>query len=447
MPSLNETQKIHHLYGRAAWGLTWAQWQDFQKQSPEKALNDLLKPAKASLLPLKVVEGEPPSLVELRDMSKPERQEMLKNSRKQVVMLNLAWLKEISQSPHPLREKMAFFWHDHFACQPKNVYHAQSYLQTLRQHALGKFEDLLLAIAKEPAMLQFLNNQQNRKASPNENFARELMELFTLGRGHYTEQDIKESARAFTGWAFEGANYIFRSRVHDYGTKTFMGKSGNFGGEDIIRMILENRQTATYLTEKIYRFFVHERPNPARIQSLAQSFYASGYDIGQLLSSIFNAEWFYASENVGQLIKSPVEYLIGLQKNLFMQFVSPEGPIFIQKVLGQMLFNPPNVAGWPGGRAWIDSSTLLFRLRLPEVLYRLAEIEVEVKDESDVEKMDFQANRPQRIQAQFDQARIQQAWASRPENLYAPLADYLLNRPLPQYQSPVLERLRGLPPQ
>ena len=235
-------------------------------------------------------------------------------------------------------------------------------------------------------MLQFLNNQQNRKARPNENFAREVMELFTLGRGNYSETDVKEAARAFTGWGYDGqGNFIFRERDHDAGPKTFLGLSGNLTGEDVLRRILEQPAAATFLVTKVYRFFVSDVPDPARIEPLAGAFRKSGYDIADLMERLLSADWFYDPANVGSHIKSPVELLAGIRRTLNVKIDNPLPLLGYQKALGQTLFQPPNVAGWPGGRSWIDSSSLLLRLQLPAILFRNAEFAVALKqDENDL---------------------------------------------------------------
>jgi len=219
-------------------------------------------------------------------------------------------------------------------------------------------------------MLQYLNNQQNRKAHPNENFAREVMELFTLGRGQYTEQDIREGARAFTGW---GANpkgeFEFREKQHDDGVKIFLGKTGNFKGDDALNIILQQPQTAIFITEKILRFLVNQTPDPRVLAELSLSFRKSNYDISRLLHEIFSSSWFYNPENRGILIKSPVELLSNICRVNHASFQKPEVLIQFEKLLGQELFNPPNVAGWKGGTTWIDSSSLMMRLRLPEIFF------------------------------------------------------------------------------
>lgn len=172
-------------------------------------------------------------------------------------------------------------------------------LDTIRQNALGKFSDLLLAVSQSPAMLLFLNNQQNRKTHSNENFAREVMELFILGRGNYTETDVKEATRCFTDWTFDGqSSFMFRRREHDEGLKTLLGQTGNWGGEDALRIILQQPAVAPFLVTKLYRFFVNDTPNPAHIEPLAAAFRQSGYDITDLLERLFSAPWFYDAAKV-----------------------------------------------------------------------------------------------------------------------------------------------------
>jgi uncharacterized protein (DUF1800 family) len=315
--------------------------------------------------------------------------------------MSTAWMDRMANSPAQLREKMTLFWHGHFACRVRQPGPALSLHNTTRQHALGKFPALLLAVSQEPAMLQFLNNQQNRKEHPNENFAREVMELFTLGRGNYTETDVKEAARAFTGWGFDGqGNFRFRERDHDAGSKTFLGRTGNFTGEDVLRIITEQPAAATFLATKIYRFFVNEVPNPAHIEPLAVTFRKSGYDISDLLERMFSADWFYEPANMGTHIKSPVELLAGLRRTLNLKIDNAQPLLGYQRALGQILFQPPNVAGWPGGRNWIDSSSLLLRLQLPAILFKNAEFAVALKqDENDLDPNQTKAQRTVRAGA------------------------------------------------
>ncbi|HEY6064112.1 MAG TPA: DUF1800 domain-containing protein, partial [Chitinophagaceae bacterium] len=282
------------------------------------------------------------------------------------------------------REKMAFFWHGHFACRNLNIFFQQGLLDVIRRNALGDFGTLLKEVSKTPAMLNFLNNQQNKKDHPNENFAREVMELFTLGRGNYTEHDVKEAARAFTGWsATIKGEFVFRQFQHDFDSKTVLGKTGNFDGDEVLDILLEQKQTAKFITQKIYKFFVNEQPNTEKVEGLAERFYKNDYDISKLLEDIFTSEWFYDEKNIGAKIKSPVELMVGIQRMLPMKFQQEDALLLLQRALGQLLFYPPNVAGWPGGKTWIDSSTLMMRMRIPQMLNDRDEFNVKPKDDDD----------------------------------------------------------------
>jgi uncharacterized protein (DUF1800 family) len=305
--------------------------------------------------------------------------------RDELKSLNLMWLDEMINSEAQLREKVSLFWHGHFACRVINSYFQQELLHTIRTHALGNFGDLLKAVSKSPSMLQYLNNQQNRKKSPNENFAREVMELFTMGRGNYSETDIKEAARAFTGWGYNlQGEFVFRKQQHDNGQKTFLGKTGYFDGEDILNILLENKQTAYYITKKIYSYFVNEEINEEKVQWLSTRFYNGKYNIKSLLEDIFTSDWFYTEVNIGKKIKSPVELLAGMRRLLPLELDNDNAQLLFQKVLGQILFYPPNVAGWPGGKNWIDSSTLMVRMQIPQVLTAHESISIRPKNDDDV---------------------------------------------------------------
>ena len=316
---------------------------------------------------------------------KDQRRKIREQSRDDIKDLNIRWLEEMINSESQLREKMSLFWHGHFACRVINSYFQQELLQTVRTNALGNFGELLKAVSKSPSMLQFLNNQQNKKSHPNENFAREVMELFTMGRGNYTEADVKEAARAFTGWGFNiQGEFMFRKQQHDDGSKTFLGKTGNFDGDDILNMLLQQQQTANYITKKIYRYLVNDIIDEEKVQWLSNRFYKNNYDINKLLEDIFTADWFYAQKNIGTKIKSPIELLAGIRRFLPLQLDNDNTQLLFQKVLGQVLFYPPNVAGWPGGKNWIDSSTLMVRLQIPQVLTAKESISIRPKTDDDV---------------------------------------------------------------
>lgn len=319
-----------------------------------------------------------------KELERDERKNLQQQSRQAVKDLNLLWLENIVDSNQQLREKLAFFWHGHFASRNLNVFFQQQMLDVIRQNALGSFRDLLHEVSKSAAMLNFLNANQNKKDHPNENFAREVMELFTLGRGNYTENDVKEAARAFTGW---GANikgeFVFRKFTHDDSTKTILGKTGNFDGDAVLDVLLEEKQTASFITQKIYRFFVNENIDKAKLAWLTDRFYKSDYDISKLMEDIFTSDWFYDEKNIGVRIKSPIELIAGIRRILPMTLQNEDAQLLIQRVLGQVLFYPPNVAGWPGGKSWIDSSTLMMRMRLPQMFNDTDELNIKPKTDDD----------------------------------------------------------------
>ncbi len=319
-----------------------------------------------------------------QQLSSEKRKKIREQSRDDIKSLNLAWLHQMINSPQQLREKVALFWHGHFASRNLNILYQQQLLDIIRKHALGNFGELLTEVSKSAAMINFLNNNQNKKNHPNENFAREVMELFTLGRGNYSENDIKEAARAFTGWgATVGGQFVFRKQQHDAGYKTVLGKSGNLQGEDVLQILLEQKQTAVFIVRKVYKFFVNEQVDDEKVSRLAERFFQSNYDIAALFKDIFNSDWFYDSKNIGSKIKSPVELIVGIQRAIPMQLENPEAQLLLQRLLGQLLFYPPNVAGWPGGKNWIDSSSLMLRMRIPNLIYSNDDFNIKPKDDDD----------------------------------------------------------------
>lgn len=382
-------------------------------------------------------------------------------NREGTLRLNQSVLERMAFGTAQLREKAVLFWMDHFACKTPLYPLREHYYNTLHAGALGTFADLLHAVAKAPAMLQFLNNQQNRKKAPNENFAREVMELFTLGRGHYTETDIKEAARAFTGWGFDDTGqFVFRSWQHDTGTKTFRGQTGTFGGEAILDALLADRQTARYLTQKLYRYYVGTTPPADRLEELSAAFYRSGYAIEPLIQSLVTEPWAQASQ--GLRIKSPAELLAGLMRTFGVRFADPGTAYFLQKLLGQVVLDPPSVAGWPEGRQWIDSSSMLLRLRLGEVLLLSGELGVAAKDDGDAQTTDSELlsqmagqmgvaqlrGRLGKLQATADFATFARPFAGLSgDALLDALAQHLLPVPPTQGARAVIaQRARNLPP-
>jgi uncharacterized protein (DUF1800 family) len=366
---MNNYRQLKHLYARAAFGIRFEDLHDHENWSVKKAVRKLFKASEILQPIVSVTEN-----IDLRPHPTSQTPEDKKNiqedKNKQEKALNDGWIAQLDTTDAQLREKMTLFWHNHFACNIGNAYYEQELNNVERANALGNFKTLLLQVSQTPAMLQFLNNQQNRKGHPNENFARELMELFTLGRGHYTEQDIKESARSFTGWAYNGKTgaYAFNPKIHDDGQKTFLGQTGNFTGEDILDIITANKQTAVFISTKLYRYFVNDVPDDDHIKQMADVFYSSGYELKPLLEFVFTADWFYNDKNIGNLIKSPVDFLVGLNRQFYIKYQNPGVLMQFQRTLGQVLFRPPNVAGWPGGKTWIDSSSLMYRMKIPSTI-------------------------------------------------------------------------------
>lgn len=375
MPLSNQL-KNQHLIWRAAFGPMMENANQLSEVSQDDLLDILIKTSSKRPDTLNVATNSFDGLIkgiqdlsQIQKLTQDQKKQLRKQSAGDIKNLNLTWLSEMINSESQLREKMSLFWHGHFACRIVNIYFQQQLLNTIRENALGNFGNLLREVSKGPAMLSFLNNQQNKKQHPNENFAREVMELFTMGRGNYTEADVKEGARAFTGWGFNiKGDFVERPFLHDNGKKSFLGKTGNFDGDDIIDIILEQKTTAKFITQKIYKYFVNEKVDYEKIESLAADFYQSNYNLKNLMSRIFKSEWFYDQKNIGTKVKSPVELLVGIRRLIPMELEKPEVQLLFQSVLGQVLFYPPNVAGWPGGKNWIDSSALIFRMRLPQLL-------------------------------------------------------------------------------
>ena len=281
------------------------------------------------------------------------------------------WLQRMVQTARPLEEKMTLFWHGLLTSGLDKAGPAQMYTQNqlFRKMALANFDDLLKAVSKDPAMMVYLDTENNRKGKPNENYARELMELFTTGIGHYTEDDVRESARAFTGWTLRGGQQLryttqsaFSPRYFDSGQKTFMGKTGNLTGDDIVEMLVPLRATAERLSTRLFSFFAYPNPEPEIVRHLADTFQHSHYNVGAVVREIFAMDAFFSPRAYRALVKSPAELVAatlkstGADTKAFAQASTAMGP------MGQVLFYPPNVAGWPGGSSWINSATLLVRL-------------------------------------------------------------------------------------
>jgi len=286
------------------------------------------------------------------------------------------WVMEMLHTPSPLTERMTLFWHNHFVSGQDKVPWPQTMLAQnllLRRDALGNFGVMLHDVAKDPAMLQYLDGASNRKGHPNENFAREVMELFTLGEGHYTQKDVTEAARAYTGWGLDGqAQFVWRPGAHDNGVKTVFGKTGDFDGDQMLDLLLARPETANFVTAKLWREFISGTPDPKQVAAMANALRSHDYDIRTVLRAMFLSKAFWNQEHKGTLTRSPVDFVIGTVRAFDIGYGSPQPLVATLNQLGQNLFAPPDVKGWRGGQTWINSSTLLARERFVEAILRSA---------------------------------------------------------------------------
>jgi uncharacterized protein (DUF1800 family) len=363
-----------HLLSRAGFGASLAEVETFARLSRAQATERLLAP-RGDVLPAPDWVREPyfpPG--RLGSLDAETRSRMVAERIERGIALREWWLRQMLVTPDPLRERMTLFWHNHFVSGIQKVQSPQlMYRQNLllREHALGNFGVLLHAVARDPAMLRYLDGALNRKGRPNENFARELMELFTLGEGHYSEQDVKEVARAFTGWGIDqDGGFVFRPALHDDGPKTILGRSGNFTGEQVLDLLLERPETASLIARKLWLEFVSPQPAPAEVARIAAALRGSGYDIRAALRVLFNSDAFYAPSNRGVLIKSPVDLVVGTLRQFEFEVPDMLPFVFATAQFGQVLFAPPNVKGWPGGELWINATTLLQRKQLLDLLFQ-----------------------------------------------------------------------------
>lgn len=353
-----------HLLSRTGFGANPAQIAVYAPLSRQQAVDRLLDHASDKAI------SAPPSWVHepfdrpgKPNLTEDEKKALQKERNEHAQELRGWWLEEMRSTPSPLTEKMTLFWHNHFVSGLDKVGVPQLMYQQnvlLRHQALGNFGQLLHAIARDPAMMRYLDTVNNRKGQPNENFAREVMELFTLGEGHYSEQDIREAARAFTGWSLgKDFQFVYRPNQHDNGDKTIFGQQGNFDGDDVLDMLLRQPQTARFVTIKLWKTLVSPTPNEADIQRLSALFYRDNYAIRPLLRAMLLTPAFWQSQ--GQLIKSPLELTVGTLVTFDLTPPDWRALAGLNRQLGQDVFNPPNVKGWPGGEVWINSATLLTR--------------------------------------------------------------------------------------
>ncbi len=364
-----------HLLNRAGFGGCPAEIEELANLGPEKAVSRLVD--------YETIEDSTPNpewakpdpsrqqkFMEMRQADEQERRrlqrELQQTERQRILELRAWWLRRMAHGPRPLQEKMVLFWHGHFATSVEKV--KEAYLMwrqndLFRRLASGNWRELLIEAAKDPAMLVWLDQAQSKKEHPNENFAREVMELFALGEGHYTEKDIAEGARALTGWSYDRPRQEFIERPfwHDRGSKTIFGKTGNFDGEGFLELIVQQPQAPRFITAKIWRFFAGSEPDEKVAEGLARIFRENGSQFRPVLRAMFLSEEFYSSSIVRNQVKSPVQWLVGSVKMLERELPPPMICFGLTRNLGQELFAPPNVKGWDGGLSWITTNNLLSR--------------------------------------------------------------------------------------
>jgi uncharacterized protein (DUF1800 family) len=364
-----------HLLNRAGFGGTPDEIEKLASLGHEKAVNYLVDYEKTPDPTRDPDWAHPdPTRAEKRRAAKnatPEqRQQMQKDERQQdnqrLLELRGWWLNRMAKGPRPFQERMTLFWHGHFATsvdKVKDPYYMWRQNELFRRLATGNWLELLTEAGKDPAMLVWLDQAQSRKDHPNENFAREVMELFALGEGHYTEKDITEAARALTGWSLEqdSQKFIDRPNIHDNGDKTIFGDTGNFDGEDFIRKIVEQPQAALFISAKLWNFFAGQMPSPQLNADLADLFRRNGNNFKPLMRAMFNIEDFYDPAIVRNQVKSPVQWLVGSVRMLECELPPPLVSTNLLRGMGQDIFAPPNVKGWDGGMAWITTNNLLTR--------------------------------------------------------------------------------------
>lgn len=371
--------EVRHLLTRTGFGANQEDLAKYKSLDYEQAVNKLLDQVNSNDIVIK-----PPAWLfdplnfdrkRIKNASQQEKKSIRKERKLKELELKGWWVAEMVNTESPITEKMVLFWHNHFTSSLKKVkqptlLYRQNKL--FRRHAMGNFKELAHEICKDPAMLGYLDNFKSSKKSPNENFARELLELFTLGEGNYTENDIKEAARAFTGWSIDRktGEFMFRKRMHDSGEKVFLGQRGNFNGNDIIEIIFEQPMVADVLVTKLWKEFISEAPDQETIIQLARTLRNNNFEMKPLMHELLMSDSFRDPDNYGRLIKSPLDYIVGTLRILEIPVKDGKAAAFASAHLGQNIFDPPNVKGWVGGKTWITSSSLLTRQHLLERMFR-----------------------------------------------------------------------------
>jgi uncharacterized protein (DUF1800 family) len=360
-----------HLLRRAAFGGTPEDAKSLAAIGLEAAVDHLLADEMQGLPPAPIT--DPSEYAQRRQFRRARREGNAEGRRafEQSIRENLNavrmwWLNRMRASEAGAREKLTLFWHGHFATSHTKVRNNHLMLgqnETFRRLGIGPFRDLCSAMVRDPAMLVWLDGRQSHGKAPNENFAREILELFTLGEGHYTEEDIRGAARCFTGWVVnpENGDSMFVPRRHDNGRKNLFGQSGKFGSDEAVKIICEQPRCAEFLATKLWEFYAYPRPEPELVKSLAAHYRKHDLRTGELMRGIFTHPEFYGPRARAVQIKSPVQWLVQAARETGRQILPPGVVLPLSAQLGQNLFMPPSVKGWDGGTAWINSATLIRR--------------------------------------------------------------------------------------
>jgi len=373
-------KQARHLLMRAGFGGSPEQISKIKRMGLDSAVAFLVDYERWQRLPdHRVVPAEPIDRRAFGRLSQDEKRNVQRTRRRQdgqkLQRLRAWWMRRMVASKRQLEEKMTLFWHGHFTSgyrDVRNAFHMAIQNDLFREHATGNFGDLARAISRDPAMLRYLDNNRNNRRAPNENYARELMELFTLGEGNYTETDVKEAARAFTGWTFRRGSSSFRfdERNHDYDEKTFLGQKGLFDGDHIIDIILEQEAAPRHLAKKLLGYFAVDA-TAQEIEPYAQLLRRTNFELKPFFRTLFSSEWFYSNRVVGKIVKSPVVLVVSTVRMRGARDL-PQGTAMTLcrycDQIGQSLLQPPNVKGWDGGAAWVTSSNLLTRYNITRSL-------------------------------------------------------------------------------
>ncbi len=375
-----DTIKAAHLLNRAGFGGTRAEIEKVCKLGPQDAVDWLLdfpdagaeEQSQTDVPDLGSIADYPKSFRDLERAFVGKTDEEKKMLRQKFQLANREaldatvnwWMHRMAYGPQPLQEKLTLFWHGHFVTSAKDermAFAMWKQNELLRANAVGNFREFVRGISRDPAMLDYLNNTQNRKAHPNENYGRELMELFTLGIGNYTEDDVKQAARAFTGWAHDGDDFVYRKFDHDDGVKYFLGHQGNFDGDDVIDIILSQPVCGRFIASKLFRYFAYEDIDDKLAEALGSTLRNGGYELRPLVRTILTSKAFYSQQSIGSQIKCPIQLVLGTVR--LLELPMPPQRMLLPGLtqMGQIPFAPPNVRGWPGGRMWINTSTLFVR--------------------------------------------------------------------------------------